>query len=107
MDTHGGRSRAIESGDIKIDVAFIAVPCSDEVGNGNGLFGPSACGSLGYAIPDLLYAKKKVVVTDYLVSKVEYAEIEGKYVDYVVVIDKIGDQKGIVSGTTDYPIRLA
>lgn len=100
MDTHGGRSRAIESGDIKIDVAFIAVPCSDEIGNGNGLFGPSACGSLGYAIPDLLYAKKKVVVTDYLVSKVEYAEIEGKYVDYVVVIDKIGDQKGIVSGTT-------
>ena len=39
-------------------------------------------------------------MTDYLVSKVEYAEIEGKYVEYVVVIDKIGDQKGIVSGTT-------
>jgi len=100
MDTHGGRSRAIESGDIKIDVAFIAVPCSDEAGNGNGLSGPSACGSLGYAIPDLLYAKKKVVVTDYLVPKVEYVEIEAKYVDYVVVIDKIGNQSGIESGTT-------
>jgi len=100
MDTHGGRSRAIESRDLEIDVAFIASPCSDENGNGNGYIGPSACGSLGYAIADMLYAKRKVVVTDYLVEKVQDKEIIGEYIDYVVKIDKIGDQDGIVSGTT-------
>ena len=100
MDTHGGRSRAIESGDIKIDVAFIAVPASDAQGNGNGYSGPSACGSLGYAIPDMLYAKKKVVVTDNLVDEVAKPVIQAPYIDYVVVVDKIGDASGIESGTT-------
>ncbi|MDD4000341.1 MAG: citrate lyase subunit alpha [Bacilli bacterium] len=100
MDTHGGRSYAIESGDIKIDVAFIATPTADLEGNGTGLEGPSACGSLGYAIPDMLYAKKKVVVTDNLVESLENPVIKAKYIDYVLVISKIGEQSGILSGTT-------
>jgi citrate lyase subunit alpha/citrate CoA-transferase len=100
MDTHGGRSRAIESGDIAIDVAFIAVPCADKEGNGNGFSGPSACGSLGYAIPDMLYAKHKVAVTDYLDDVVSRPEIKAEYIDYVVKTEKIGNQAGIVSGTT-------
>lgn len=100
MNTHGGRARSIESGELPIDIAFIAVPTSDSNGNGNGMQGPSACGVLGYAIPDLMYAKKVVVITDNLVSELEYVEIDGKYVDKVLVVDKIGDAKGIVSGTT-------
>ena len=100
MNTHGGRPRAIESGELPIDVAFVAVPTSDINGNGNGMYGPSACGVLGYAIPDVMYAKKVVVITDNLVDEVDYKEIDGKYVDYVLVVDKIGDAKGIVSGTT-------
>lgn len=100
MDTHGGRSRAIESGDIKIDVAFIALPASTREGNGNGYFGPSACGSLGYAIADMLYAKKKVVVTDHLVDSVQKPVIKAQHIDYVVVVNKIGDSGGIESGTT-------
>lgn len=100
MDTHGGRSVAIESGEIKIDVAFIATPCADLLGNGNGYQGPSACGSLGYAIPDMLYAKNKVVVTDYLINHVDSPEIKAEYIDYVVKISKIGNQAEIVSGTT-------
>jgi citrate lyase subunit alpha / citrate CoA-transferase len=100
MDTHGGRPRAIESGELKIDVAFIAVPTSDHLGNGNGVDGLSACGALGYAISDLQYAKKKVVVTDHLVDHVSLAEIEERYVDYIVKVNQIGDTKGIVSGTT-------
>ncbi|NLN50547.1 MAG: citrate lyase subunit alpha [Acholeplasmataceae bacterium] len=100
MDTHGGRARAIQAGEIKIDVAFLAVPTADKAGNGNGFEGKSACGSLGYAIPDLLYAKHKVIITDNLVPKVPRAEIEAKYVDYVLVVNEIGDSKGIVSGTT-------
>ena len=100
MDTHGGRPRAIESGELKIDVSFIAVPTSDMHGNGNGIDGASACGALGYAISDLLYAKNKVIITDHLVHDVERVEIDGKYVDYVIQVKQIGDAKGIVSGTT-------
>lgn len=100
MNTHGGRARAISTGELKIDVCFAAAPCSDKFGNTNGIDGPSACGALGYIIPDIKYAKKKVIITDHLVSQVEYQEIDGKYVDYVLVVDKIGEQSGIVSGTT-------
>lgn len=57
MHTHGGRARAIESGDLSIDIAFIASPTCDVYGNINGVNGPSACGSLGYAVPDAMYAK--------------------------------------------------
>jgi len=100
MDSHGGRPRAIESGELVIDVAFIAVPTSDKFGNGNGVDGPSACGALGYVIADLKYAKTKVAITDHLVQQLDYIEIDKKYIDYVVVVNQIGDRKGIVSGTT-------
>jgi citrate lyase subunit alpha/citrate CoA-transferase len=52
LRTHGGRGRAIECGQLKIDVAFIAAPAADDYGNLNGIEGPAACGSLGYAMPD-------------------------------------------------------
>ena len=104
MDTHGGRPRAIESGELMIDVTFIAVPTSDEFGNGNGIDGVSACGTLGYAISDLMYAKTKVVITDHLVESVDRKDIDGKYVDYVISVPRIGDRNGIVSGTTK-PIK--
>ncbi|MDP3130228.1 MAG: citrate lyase subunit alpha, partial [Bacillota bacterium] len=61
MDTHGGRARAIESGDLPIDVAFLAVPQADKLGNGTGKSGKNACGTLGYAIPDATYAKRVVL----------------------------------------------
>jgi len=100
MDTHGGRPRAIESGELKIDVAFIAVPTSNKDGHGHGISGPSACGVLGYPIPDLYYASKKVVITDHLASDINPKDIDGNYVDYVLKVDSIGDPKGIQSGTT-------
>ncbi len=100
MDTHGGRPRAIESGDLKIDVAFIAVPNSDLLGNGNGIYGKNACGSLGYIIADMKYAAKKVVITDHISKDINPIEIEAKYIDYVIKVEAIGDISGIVSGTT-------
>jgi citrate lyase subunit alpha/citrate CoA-transferase len=100
MDSHGGRPRAIETGELKIDVAFIAVPATDTNGNGNGVEGKSACGTLGYAISDLYFAKHKVIVTDYIVDKPIVIDIDGNYVDYIVKVDRIGDPEGIVSGTT-------
>lgn len=100
MNSHGGRPRKIESGELSIDVAFIACPTVDKNGNGYGAIGSAACGSLGYSLTELKYAKKVVLVTDNLVDCLEKYEIEAKYVDYVVVVDKIGDANGIVSGTT-------
>ncbi|WP_138204860.1 citrate lyase subunit alpha [Haloimpatiens lingqiaonensis] len=101
MHTHGGRARAIESGDLHIDVAFIAAPTSDTYGNINGVEGPAACGSLGYAAPDAEYADKVVAVTDNLVPYPACPiEISQHHVDYVVKVESIGDPKGIVSGTT-------
>ena len=64
--THGGRPCDIENGKTPIDVAFIAAPASDAMGNCTGKIGKSACGSLGYAIPDAKCAKHVVVITDEL-----------------------------------------
>jgi citrate lyase subunit alpha/citrate CoA-transferase len=101
MHTHGGRARAIESGDLEIDIAFIAAPSSDKEGNINGVAGPAACGSLGYAIPDAHYGRQVVAVTDNLVAyPANQIEISQEYVNYVLQVDAIGDPKGIVSGTT-------
>ncbi|HBX48211.1 MAG TPA: citrate lyase subunit alpha [Clostridiaceae bacterium] len=101
MQSHGGRARAIEEGDLHIDVAFIAAPTCDTYGNINGVDGRAACGSLGYAIPDAMYADKVVAITDNLVDYPACPiEISQEYVDYVVKVDSIGDPNGIVSGTT-------
>lgn len=100
MHTHGGRPMAIESGDLHIDVAILAVPAVDKCGNGSGVEGNGACGSLGYAESDLKYADKVVFVTDTLIESAHNAQLDGKYVDYVLKVDAIGDPNGIVSGTT-------
>lgn len=99
--SHGGRPRAIENGEIKIDVAFIAAPTCDKEGNMNGVDGPAACGSLGYTYVDAQYADKVVAVTDNLVDyPASPISIDETHVDYVVEIDSIGDPNGIVSGST-------
>lgn len=99
--THGGRPSDIALGRTPIDVAFIAAPAADPMGNCSGKYGPSACGSLGYAFADAMYAKKVIVITDNLVSYplLDWS-IPENYVDYVVCVDAIGNPRGIVSGTT-------
>ncbi|WP_371371664.1 citrate lyase subunit alpha [Sporomusa aerivorans] len=97
--SHGGRARAIEAGDLKIDVAFIGAPCCDAYGNMNGIHGRSACGSMGYAMVDAAYADKVVAITDNLVPHPVYPiSIPQTQVDFVVVLESIGDPKGIASG---------
>jgi len=102
MQTHGGRARAIIEGKNKIDIAFIAAPYVNLKGDAVGYDGKNKCGSLGYAIPDSKAAKIKVLVTDNLVDKeITNPEISGENIDYILLIDKIGDKAGIVSGTTE------
>ena len=101
FQTHGGRARSIELGEIKIDVAFIGASSCDKMGNMSGRSGKSAFGSMGYAMSDVRYADKVVAITDNLV---EYPlinqSIDQTFVDYVVVVDEIGDVNKIATGAT-------
>ncbi len=101
LRSHGGRVQAIQDGEVKIDIAVIAAPAADPFGNANGLSGGSACGVLGYAYPDAMYADKVIMVTDNLVKfPCMPMQIQGNYVDYVVEVDNVGIPEKIVSGTT-------
>ncbi len=101
LRSHGGRWQAIQDGEVKIDIAVIAAPSADAFGNADGSHGKSACGSLGFALADSIYADHVIVVTDNLVRfPCVPWQIQGNNVDYVVEVDSIGDPAKIVSGTT-------
>jgi citrate lyase subunit alpha / citrate CoA-transferase len=101
IHSHGGRVRAIKTGKFKIDLAIVAASAADTEGNATGTHGPSAFGSLGYAVPDTAYARNVIVVTDNIV---EYPcipiSIRQSFVDHVVKVDSIGDPAKIATGTT-------
>jgi citrate lyase subunit alpha / citrate CoA-transferase len=102
LRSHGGRYQAIQDGEVKIDIAIIAAPTADPFGNADGSHGKSACGSLGFALADSIYADRVIVVTDNLVPFPCIPwQIQGNNVDYVVQVDSIGDPAKIVSGTTE------
>ncbi len=101
LRSHGGRWQAVQDGEVHIDIAVIAAPTADPFGNANGVTGPSACGLLGFALVDSIYADHVIVVTDNLVDFPCIPwQIQGSNVDQVVVMDSIGDPDKIVSGTT-------
>jgi len=110
LRSHGGRWRAIEAGDVKIDVAFISASQADAYGNANGIYGKTPCGPISYCAVDAQYAEKTVVVTNDLAPYPAYPfEIQQGWTDYVVVVDEIGDPGSIASGTlqiTRSPTRL-
>ena len=101
MQSHGGRARSIIDKNVVIDYAFIAAPSCDPMGNISGVNGEASCGSMGYAIADAIYAKKKIAISDTIVAYPNYpSDITEDYVDYILKVDSIGDKNGIVSGTT-------
>ncbi len=96
--SHGGRPRAVEAGEVHIDIAFLAAPTADPYGNVRGVGGRNSCGSLGFAIHDSRYADHTVVVTDTLVGAPNVpASIHAIDVDCVVVVDAIGDPARIAT----------
>ncbi len=102
LRSHGGRWQAIQDGEVHIDIAVIAAPTADPFGNADGSHGKSACGSLGFALADSIYADKVIVVTDNLVPfPCVPWQIQGNNVDCVVEVPSIGDPAKIVSGTTE------
>lgn len=101
--SHGGRARAIEAGEVNIDVAFLAVPRCDPMGNASGSGRHTTCGSLGYAMVDAAHADTVVLLTDDLCAYPNLpASIRQDQVDYIVPLDAIGDPSGIASGATRY-----
>ncbi|MBP3739170.1 MAG: citrate lyase subunit alpha [Muribaculaceae bacterium] len=101
--SHGGRGSAIANGDLHIDVAFLGASSCDPMGNACGFSrsenAKSICGSLGYALPDAQYADKVVILTDDLVAYPNTPNaISERNVDYVVVVDSVGDSSKISSG---------
>lgn len=107
--SHGGRAAAIESGELKIDVAFLGAPSCDPLGNANGYSRDEErkddvnCGSLGYAKSDAEYAKKKVILTNRIVAYPNTPfGIPESQVDYIVEVNDIGDSTGIMSGATRF-----
>jgi citrate lyase subunit alpha / citrate CoA-transferase len=102
LRSHGGRWQAIQDGEVHVDIAVIAAPTADAFGNADGSHGPSACGSLGFALADSMYADRVIVVTDNLVPFPCIPwQIQGNNVDFVVEVDSVGDPSKIVSGTTE------
>ena len=89
LRSHGGRVRAIEMGEVHIDVAFVGAPTSDCFGNARGKGGKSDCGVIGYSVVDAQFADNVIVITDPSIQAVD--------VDYVVVVDEIGNPKKIAS----------
>ncbi|HID9089529.1 TPA: citrate lyase subunit alpha [Enterobacter mori] len=99
IHSHGGRVNLIQKGEIAIDVAFLAVSCSDEYGNASGNGGTSQCGSLGYAMVDAKYARKVVLLTETLKPFPNLpASIVQDQVGYVVQIESVGDPAKISVG---------
>jgi citrate lyase subunit alpha/citrate CoA-transferase len=101
LRSHGGRWQAIQDGEVHVDISVIAAPTADAFGNATGDRGPSACGLLGFALADSMYADRVIVVTDNLVPFPCIPwQIQGNNVDFVVEIDQVGVPEQIVSGTT-------
>jgi citrate lyase subunit alpha/citrate CoA-transferase len=108
--SHGDRARAIEAGELHIDVAFMGAPTCDRRGNCTGRLGKSAFGSMGYAMVDCAYADQVVIITDSLTDTPIFPySIPENQVDYIVAVDAIGDPAGIASGAiriTKSPVQL-
>ncbi len=101
LRSHGGRWQAIQDGEVHIDISVIAAPTADSFGNATGDRGPAACGLLGFALADSMYADNVIVVTDNIIPfPCSPWQIQGNNVDSVVVVDSVGDPSKIVSGTT-------
>ena len=106
MRSHGGRVRAISTGESRVDIAFIGAPTADDYGNLRGIGGKADCGVLSYAIVDGDHADYCVAITDCLVPYPNFpAHISQTKIDYVCVVDEIGVPSKIATGaakpTTD------
>ncbi|MBY5502403.1 citrate lyase subunit alpha [Rhizobium leguminosarum] len=101
LQSHGGRARAISSGQLPVDVAFLGAPRVDRDGSATGAGGRASCGPLGYAMVDADYAKKVVLLTEEIcTAPLGRYEIEPGKADFLVTVPSLGDNRRILSGAT-------
>ena len=110
LRSHGGRWSAIKRDELHINIAVITASTADERGNATGILGENAFGPISYSQVDAMHADHVIIVTDTIEKyPLKYQEIQERYVDYVAHIDKIGNPKNIMSGTTkitEDPMKL-
>ena len=96
--SHGGRPRAVEAGEVHIDIAFLTAATSDCCGKAKGTGGKNNCGSMGIANHDARFADHTVIITDTLVPFPNLpSSISCIDVDAVCVVDEVGDPKKIAT----------
>ena len=99
IHSHGGRVHLIQSGELKLDVAFLGVPGCDAFGNANGICGRSHCGSLGYAMVDAQFARKVILLTEEILPFPNTPiSISQDQVDWIVKVNEVGDPAKISVG---------
>jgi citrate lyase subunit alpha/citrate CoA-transferase len=99
VHSHGGRVRLLQTGELKLDVAFLGVSACDAFGNANGVSGRSRCGSLGYAMVDAQFAAQVILLTEEIVPFPNApASIMQDQVDWIVQVDEVGDPTQISVG---------
>ena len=99
VHSHGGRVHLIQSGELKLDVAFLGVSACDAFGNANGVRGKSRCGSMGYAMVDAQFARKVILLTEEIVPFPNSpASISQDEVDWIVKVEQVGDPSKISVG---------
>lgn len=108
--SHGGRPRAVEAGEVHIDIAFLAASSADCCGNAKGVGGKNNFGSMGFGIHDSYYADHTVIITDTLIDFPNLpSSVSAIDVDCVCVVDQIGDPRKIATKEarmTDNPREL-
>ena len=102
--SHGNRVRKLQTGEVRVKVAFGPVPIADVYGNANGLMGKPEhlCGPLGLFAADAEFADYTCLlageVSEHLIMPVS---ISMENVDFVVPVKEPGLAAGIGSGTLD------
>jgi len=102
--SHGGRVRKLQTGEVKVKVAFGPVSMSDAYGNANGSQGKpeQLCGPVGLFTADAETAEYVCLLAGTVSDRVVLpAPLSMELVDFVVPFDPPGLNAGIGSGTLD------
>jgi len=100
--SHGNRVRKLQSGEVKVKVAFGPVPIADTHGNSNGYMGKQEhlCGPLGFFAADAEYAEYVCLLAATVSERLILpAPISMEVVDFVIPVDEPSLNSGIATGT--------
>lgn len=101
LQSHGGRARALSTGTLHVDVAFVGASLAMADGACTGRGGALPCGPLGYAMVDAAYARQTIVCAHEITnSPLLHTDIPAHHVDAVVPFPNPGEVSGIASDTT-------